>query len=155
MLRNVVFFFLYSMDNRKCFQAGFQQPSCFDIENILAQSNNHAEIAVINCSIYRNVNNIYVLLVVLWTKSMCGLVFKKNDSGGRTWHRERTSCWLKLPVAMASINPCTNTNFKWSCVWDSRRAPDFWQLLITFLLSESDFVKASYADHLKNSDCKK
>lgn len=84
MLKNVAFFFLYSMDNRKCFQAGLQQPSCFDIENILAQSNNHAEIAVINCSIYRNVNNIYVLLVVLWTKSVCGLVFKKNNSEGRT-----------------------------------------------------------------------
>jgi len=84
MLRNMGFLFLYSMDNRKCFQAGFQQPSCFDIENILAQSNNHTEIAVINCSIYRIVNNIYVLLVVLWTKSTCGLVFRKNNSGGRT-----------------------------------------------------------------------
>lgn len=59
-----------------------------------------------------------------------------------------------LPVTMASIKPCTNSNFKW-CVWDCRRASDFGQLLITFLISESDFVKASYADHLKNSDFKK
>lgn len=56
---------------------------------------------------------------------------------------------------MASVKPCTNSNFKWCCVWDCRRASDFWQLLITFLISESDFVKASYADHLKNSDFKK
>lgn len=62
------------MYNRNCFQAEFHQPSCFDIENILVQSSNHEKIAVINCSIYRNVNNICALLVVLWTKSMCGLM---------------------------------------------------------------------------------
>lgn len=74
ILRNTGF--SWSMDNRKCFQAGFLQPSCFDIGNVLTQSNR--EIAVMNCCVYRNWTKNYVLLVLLWTKSMWGFVFKKT-----------------------------------------------------------------------------
>lgn len=68
ILRNMGF--SWSMDNRKCFQAGFLQPSCFDIGNVLTQSNR--EIAVINCCVYRN-----------WTIIMCyWYCFGQNPCGG-------------------------------------------------------------------------
>lgn len=47
-------------------------------------------------------------------------------------HRERTMWWLKPWLSQWPQR--TDTNFKLSCIWDSKKDPDFWELLITLSL---------------------